>query len=264
MFHVIKDVDKYKDFLIYATDSYISNVKDHDHFEGTIGVNFKIYKDAFNSTVSCSHDKSKGLYVVQSKSESNSMFSEMVSEWKIIDKQEAFDCKNGEEDNIGDDSTQNDCDIDYTIRFEFVNSFYNSAAAYVMDFVGEGTYCQFVNRAKDIYKNEKEAFKDDKDDPMNSQTPQERSAFYKFEEVYNAKKSEFVQQIHIMNHLKHLVTEKLLSNDDYIKVLGLYEKDEEFSDRVHTIYSVYDTDEEVHENQQKILFFLKKDMREFE
>jgi len=29
----------------------------------------------------------------------------MVSEWKIIDKQEAFDCKNGEEDNIGDDST---------------------------------------------------------------------------------------------------------------------------------------------------------------
>jgi len=67
-----------------------------------------------------------------------------------------------------------------------------------------------------------------------------------------------------MNHLKHLVTEKLLSNDDYIKVLGLYEKDEEFSDRVHTIYSVYDTDEEVHENQQKILFFLKKDMREFE
>jgi len=37
-----------------------------------------------------------------------------------------------------------------------------------MDFVGEGTYCQFVNRAKDIYKNEKEAFKDDKDDPMNS------------------------------------------------------------------------------------------------
>lgn len=44
----------------------------------------------------------------------------------------------------------------------------------------------------------------------------------------------------------------------------MYERDEDFNERVHTIYDIYNTEQEVHDNQQKIIFMLKRSMREFE
>ena len=86
-------------------------------------------------------------------------------------------------------------------------------------------------------------------------SPQERSAKKKFEEKWDMRKSELAEEIHIMNHLKQLSDEKLLSESEYSNFLSKYDEDEDFCDRVHTIYEVYETNEEVHDNQQRILFF---------
>lgn len=272
MYHVVKEVDRYKEFLIYASDSYISNVRDHDHFDGTIGVNFKIYKDAFNSTVTCTHDKDSGQYVVSSVAESNSMFKEMVSIWKITDHKEAKNTKETVQDeskNGGNSSDNNDtlqnCSIDYYIKFEFQNSFYTSAASYVMDFVGGATYDQFIKRAKELYINTRNVSESGADGvSLANLKPEEKAAVKKFQEKINNAKAELTEEILIMKHIKHLANEKLFTNNDYENFFEMYERDEDFNERVHTIYDIYNTEQEVDDNQQKIIFMLKKSMREFE
>ena len=157
---------------------------------------------------------------------------------------------------------QNGCSIDYYINFEFQNSFYNSAASYVMDFVGGATYDQFVKRAKDLYLNSQNETVST-DEKFGNLKPQEKATLKKFQEKINYAQSLLGAEIHIMNHLRYLASEKLLTQKEYTRFMSMYEKDEDFCERVHTIYDVYNTEQEVHDNQQKILFFLKRSMREF-
>lgn len=58
-------------------------------------------------------------------------------------------------------------------------------------------------------------------------------------------------------------TEKLISREQYWDLLDLYQNDGDFCESIHNIYEVYETDKEVHENQRRILFFIKKTVREF-
>lgn len=183
-FHVVKEVDRYKEFLKASSDSYISNIQDHDNFDGTIMVNFKVYKDAFTSSVTCLHDEENGIYSVKSDTKSNPLFKSMVSVWDITD--------------VKDPAARSakECEIQYKIDFEFQSSWYNSVAGYFTGIVGAATYHQFVGRAKDLY------LKDDgaTDSDGNKLSPMEKNAIKKFEQTWVDKKSKLGKEIHIMNH----------------------------------------------------------------
>lgn len=183
-FLVVKEVDRYKEFLKMSSDSYIHNIQDHDNFDGTIKVNFKIYKDEFSSRVTCSHDEVKGLYSVKSDTVANPMFKSMVSVWDITDVKDPAN------------PSAKECEIQYKIDFEFQSSWYNSVASYFKSIVGAATYHQFVGRAKEIY------LKDDTstDSEGNKLSPMEKSAIKKFEDTWAEKTSQLGIEIHIMNH----------------------------------------------------------------
>lgn len=229
----------------------IKTRKDENNFDGTISVNFKIYKDEFTSYVQCISDDQTGNYKVTSTTAENAMFREMVSVWNVTEI-----TKNS---GTSEDKSANEeiaCNIDYDIHFEFQNSWYNSAAGYFIGIIGAATYAQFIARAKNLYLK-------DEDESMTGMSGSEVSERKKFEKKFVEQKKMLMADFHILGYVNILFKDDLLTKNEYDHFVYFWDKTEDFQTRIELIFDMFDDAEEIEQNKDKLLFFIKKAISEF-
>lgn len=196
-----------------------------------MGVNFKIYKDAFLSRVKITEEPTEhpgiNKQIVKSITENDPTFKYLISTWIIEPCEDVSGCY-----------------VEYQIMFEFNRFLYQSASSYFLDFLGNHTFTAFINQAE----NKLGSFSESEE---NVTEKCERS------EQFHKKKQGLKQEVLIFEALHKLLDEGFISQDIFDLLQRAYEQDPCFSVQIHALFGIYDTLSLVEENRQKIIYHLK-------
>ncbi|KAM3142577.1 Coenzyme Q-binding protein coq10a [Paramecium bursaria] len=131
LYDIIKDVEKYHQFLPWCTASRVFN-KTQNGFDGELEIDFKIYKSRYLSKVSLINLEDH--YQIISESQNNNVFKKLYSVWDLR-KQEQY------------------CFAKYSIEFQFQNILFQQVSQLFLNEVVHKTTEAFEQRAMKLYEN---------------------------------------------------------------------------------------------------------------
>ncbi|ORY81489.1 cyclase/dehydrase, partial [Protomyces lactucae-debilis] len=112
LFKVIADIDAYKHFVPFCTDSHVTqHTNDSTPLptQADLKVGFKQYQESFTSRVHCVPDTS-----VQAVASQHPLFKKLVAAWRLS--------------RVGEDA----CKVQLEVEYQFVNPLYGAVSAAVV------------------------------------------------------------------------------------------------------------------------------------
>lgn len=114
-YHVISEVSKYKEFLPYCTESWVSKrdpTNDDKPMQGGLRVGYKQYDENFDCLIQCLKPSETSLErVVIAESLPDQLFDKLHTKWTIVE------------------NDQKKCDLELRLDFKFKSRFYNSISS---------------------------------------------------------------------------------------------------------------------------------------
>lgn len=142
LFQIVSDVDKYKQFVPFVTESFIScrDAATKLPTEAGLRVGWKHYDEKFSCQLTCERDKR-----VMARSISILLFENLYNEWKFKEVKSRF-------------TSELSTLVEVVLKYKFKNPIYNTVASLFHDQVSQIMINAFEKRAMELKIQEK--FKD--------------------------------------------------------------------------------------------------------